>query len=281
MIHHLWKEADRGRLHGLIVVISTGAYLGYIHLAAPWDWISFYFRYLWLFLFAIVCSIAYRKWKASSGRTRGVHTWGELLAGLLFLGLFVSCIRGYFYSEKPVHLEFPLQEGWYYIGQGGNSPLVNYHNTHETQKYALDIVALNFAGTRAVGIYPSRLERYEIFGHTVYSPCEGIVQMAVDGLPDLSPPEADRSQPAGNHLVLRCEDVEVALAHFQQGSVMVSEGDTVVAGQPLAKVGNSGNTSEPHLHIHATRVEGGSSAGEPVPILFNGRFPVRNMIFRR
>ena len=40
------------------------------------------------------------------------------------------------------------------------------------------------------------------------------------------------------------------LSHFRQGSVVVAVGDTVVAGQLLGKCGNSGHSSEPHLHYH-------------------------------
>ncbi|MGB3306700.1 MAG: M23 family metallopeptidase [Thermomicrobiales bacterium] len=57
--------------------------------------------------------------------------------------------------------------------------------------------------------------------------------------------------PAGNHVVLQTADGEfVFLAHMQKGSVRVSEGDTVRSGDLLGLVGNSGNTSKPHLHIH-------------------------------
>ena len=40
------------------------------------------------------------------------------------------------------------------------------------------------------------------------------------------------------------------MAHFKQGSIVVSIGDSVVKGQELGKAGNSGSSSEPHLHYH-------------------------------
>ena len=53
----------------------------------------------------------------------------------------------------------------------------------------------------------------------------------------------------GNHVTIRGADGVYALvAHLKQGSVLVAEGDTVVAGQPIAACGNTGNTSEPHVH---------------------------------
>lgn len=54
----------------------------------------------------------------------------------------------------------------------------------------------------------------------------------------------------GNHLVLDLGDgTYAAYAHLQRGSLIVREGDRVRAGQPIARCGNSGNSSEPHLHF--------------------------------
>ncbi len=97
------------------------------------------------------------------------------------------------------------------------------------------------------------LDRYPIFGATVHSPCDGAVVAAVDGRPDLIPPDTDREQLTGNHVVIACQGVSVLLAHFQNGSVGVQTGARVTNGQPLGRVGNSGNTSEPHLHLQAVR----------------------------
>jgi murein DD-endopeptidase MepM/ murein hydrolase activator NlpD len=54
----------------------------------------------------------------------------------------------------------------------------------------------------------------------------------------------------GNHVVLDLGDgVYAALAHLRRGSVRVRPGDRVAAGQQLAAWGNSGNSTEPHLHF--------------------------------
>jgi len=60
------------------------------------------------------------------------------------------------------------------------------------------------------------------------------------------------------------------MAHFQQGSITVSEGDVITAGSRIGSVGNSGNTTEPHLHIHAQTHIGKSTLldSDPLPILF-------------
>ena len=69
----------------------------------------------------------------------------------------------------------------------------------------------------------------------------------------------------GNHVTVRHSDGRYATyAHMQKGSVTVGAGDSVLPGQTLGKIGNTGNTSAPHLHFHIT--EGRSvlgSAGLP------------------
>lgn len=59
---------------------------------------------------------------------------------------------------------------------------------------------------------------------------------------------------------------------MQEGTVVVKEGESIQKGKPIGLVGNSGNTSEPHLHIHAEK------NGEGVPIHFNGRFLIKNSL---
>jgi hypothetical protein len=206
----------------------------------------------------------------------GSNTFLALFFGLLTVLAVQGVGSG---DQRAAELSFPLEGGVSYVAQGGNSSLLNYHNVDPAQRFALDVVKLNPAGTRAVGIYPSDPARYSVFGAEVRSPCDGEVTEAVDGHADLRPPEADRENLAGNHVVVRCaeEDVDVELAHMKEGSIAVKQGERVTEGGLLGGVGNTGNTSEPHLHIHAVRTGSGSVLkGEGVPILFDGRFLVRN-----
>lgn len=99
-----------------------------------------------------------------------------------------------------------------------------------------------------------------------------------DGQPDSRPPGQAPETLEGNHVILECRDVWILLAHMQRGSVRGVTGDSVGVGQPLGVVGNSGNSSEPHLHIHAQR-PGRADAplgGDPLPLTFGGRQLVRN-----
>jgi murein DD-endopeptidase MepM/ murein hydrolase activator NlpD len=139
--------------------------------------------------------------------------------------------------------DFPLKNGVYYVANGGSTIVVNVHNPAPAQRYALDIGKLN----------PQH---------------------------DLTPPQRDAVNLAGNYVFIHCQaqDVEVLLAHMMKGSIVVAVGELVQENQRLGLDGNSGNTSQPHLHIHATRNGPGGSHldGEAVPILFDGRFLVRN-----
>lgn len=150
-----------------------------------------------------------------------------------------------------------------------------FHRANPAQRYALDLVKLNRFGNRAGGLSPKSLTEYSIFGDTIYSPCEGIVIKAVDGFPDQIPHNVDTNNPAGNHVAMECKGIGVFIAHMMNGSLTVKQGEYVKDSQEIGKVGNSGNTIEPHLHIHAE-----DKSGKPIPILLDDRFLSMNDILK-
>jgi Peptidase family M23 len=284
-IYSLWRGRERSKSEWLVKALYTGAFVLYLFLVGNWAWLSYYLRYLILVVYLVAAAISYQKIAGLPLSGPGQHwDWrrtGSLLSLAIFAAMLAFAVRGHFYSREPVRLTFPLRDSRYLIWQGGNSGLLNYHITSRSQRYALDVLAINAAGRRALGIYPSAPGRYVIFGTTVYSPCDGTVLAVVDGLPDHMPPATDRQQPAGNHVVIGCSGAEVVLAHLQNGSLIVQAGDKVITGRRLGRVGNSANTSEPHLHIHAVSAgSGGVPAGEGIPMLFEGKFLVRNTVIR-
>lgn len=282
-LFQLWAMKEKNTFYWLLKVGYTGAFLLMVFVVGPWHWVSYHLRWVWVVLYAVAVAVSYRRHRGVPFRIQGgMRTWSDALSLALFLVIGVYALTGLRVSEPAVHLEFPLRDGTYYVGQGGNKPIINYHNAHRSQKYALDIVAIDRWGRRSVGWYPSDLEKYVIYGKSLYSPCDGTVTQAVDGFPDLKPPASDPQNTAGNHVVIHCHGVNVLLAHMQQGSVAVKEGDLVKAGTLIGAIGNSGNTSEPHLHIHAVRAESVESfSGVAVPIRFDGSFLVRNALVRK
>ncbi len=199
----------------------------------------------------------------------------QILLTVLFLPLSIYGISGYFIEDdiSAVNLSYPLEDGLYIVGHGGSNPIINYHNVSESQTYALDILKLNAIGIRAWGMYPKELERYAIYEDNLYSPCDGKVLKVDKAYQDMIPPQRGDGHPAGNHVIIECRNAEVTLAHMKENSIVVDSLDAVKVGDLLGKVGNSGNTSEPHLHIHAEK------EGKGIPIKFNGRFLVRNSLF--
>ena len=97
------------------------------------------------------------------------------------------------------------------------------------------------------------LADYEAYGREVVSPCSGLVIECVDDEPDQVPLSAGPCPGLGNHVRIDNGYEVIQLAHLRPGSVCVATGDRVKAGQRLGLVGNSGNSSEPHLHVHAER----------------------------
>ncbi|OOQ96677.1 peptidase M23 [Bacillus cereus] len=78
---------------------------------------------------------------------------------------------------------------------------------------------------------------------------------------------------AGNHIYLRLDETGtfLFLAHLKKGSIKVKEGQHVNEGEVLAQVGNSGSSSEPHLHIHHQRQDPSNTSmflTEGLPLYF-------------
>ena len=174
------------------------------------------------------------------------------------------------------HLSLPFNGTWW-VFWGGPTERQNYHVVAPDQRHAYDFVVWRFGAThRGAGTTNSD---YWAWGRTVLAPAAGRVVEAVDGVRDNRPQvQVENPQaPAGNHVVLDLGKREYALlAHFQKGSVRVRVGDRVQAGAVLGRTGNSGNSSEPHLHFHVQDRQAlfGSARGLPlafVDYLADGR----------
>lgn len=192
-------------------------------------------------------------------------------------------------ADRMVDLAFPLAGATFLIVNGGSDPSVNGHTktldatvprfrAWRGQSYGIDIVEVDRIGLRGDGVLPADPGAYRIYGAEVRAPCSGTVVSATNGLADMRVPEKDVAHLAGNHLILSCDDVDVVLGHLRSGSLKVAVGARVGAGDLLAEVGNSGNSDEPHLHMHAQEpgTYGEPMAGNPLPMRVGGRFLVRN-----
>jgi hypothetical protein len=125
---------------------------------------------------------------------------------------------------------------------------------YTAQRFAIDWEQMGPKDTIYEGD-PKKPESYFCYGKEIHAVADGKVIFAADGMPNQIPgnlPEGLQAEQAdGNHVIQELSPGHYALyAHMQPGSVRVKTGDVVKAGQVLGLVGNSGNTSAPHLHFH-------------------------------
>lgn len=105
------------------------------------------------------------------------------------------------------------------------------------------------------------LEDFYCFGLPVLSPAHGHVVRVRDYLADNPPGDVDVKNNWGNFILIRLDSgLHILLAHLQQGSVKVKEGDWIEPGRPLAACGNSGRSPQPHLHL---QVQHSAQLGSP------------------
>lgn len=159
-------------------------------------------------------------------------------------------------------LRLPFQGEWY-VFWGGRDIEQNYHARNPQQRYAYDFVMRREGSTHEGD--GAMNESYHCWGEPILAPAAGTVVTAVDEWADNRPGEMDPEHPPGNHVVIDHGNDEYSLlAHLQAGSVVVSAGDSVTAGDRVGLCGNSGNSSEPHLHFHLqTAPEFGEGRGLP------------------
>ncbi|WP_051096198.1 M23 family metallopeptidase [Streptomyces sulphureus] len=182
-----------------------------------------------------------------------------------------SSLRGR--NTRPVEISLPFTGRW--LIENSPARRVPSHGTDLFGgRYAIDFVGVD-ERHRTSGVSDWRTlfateppERFVAFGRPLLAPGGGTVVAVHDAEPDH---EARRSRVtlvpyalgqagrarrgvgavAGNHMVIALSEVDayVVLAHCKAGSVRVSPGQRVTAGQHVADCGNSGNSTQPHVHL--------------------------------
>lgn len=175
------------------------------------------------------------------------------LIGGLFIKPYVADM-----TPKPernsVKLILPFKDEWT-VFWGGDTREQNYHVDYVAQKNAFDIVIRDSNG-KSYLTHGKTNEDYYAFGKELIAPCDGEVVLVVDGIKDNVPGQMNAIYVPGNTVVIKVAANEYLLfAHFKQHSIVVKEGQKIKQGQLLGLCGNSGNSSEPHLHFHIQNVE--------------------------
>jgi hypothetical protein len=151
-------------------------------------------------------------------------------------------------------MQVPFKGEWS-VTWGGDTKELNYHVESVAQKNAFDILIRDSSGSTHNGD-GQKNEDYYAFGKELYAPCDGEVVLVVDGVKDNIPGTLNPVYVPGNTVIIKTNLDEYAFfAHFKQHSIVVKQGQKVKAGELLGLCGNSGNSSEPHLHFHLQNVE--------------------------
>ena len=161
-------------------------------------------------------------------------------------------------TEPSLAIRVPTDEPMKVVW-GGDAAAGNQHAITSDQRWAYDLVIEPYF-TRS-----TKLEDYGCYGVPVVAPIFGRIIESLDNEPEAKPATApnNRTAPLGNHVVIEPEaGGYLVIAHLKTGSVGVVTGDLVMEGQQLGECGNSGNTSEPHVHVHYQRQK-------PTEVAFN------------
>jgi Membrane proteins related to metalloendopeptidases len=151
-------------------------------------------------------------------------------------------------------LTLPFKGEWM-VMWGGDTKELNHHFESKAQKNAFDIIIKDKNGKsyKTDGITN---EDYYAFGREIIAPCNGEIVLVVDGIKDNKPGTLNPIYVPGNTVILRTDNNEyLFFAHFKQHTIKVTQEQKVIEGQLLGLCGNSGNSSEPHLHFHIQNVE--------------------------
>ncbi len=166
-------------------------------------------------------------------------------------------------STGPVLISAPLK-GDHWLAANGPSNTSGHRRAlipidgraTISQRFAIDWVKLGTEGKTYHGD-PLDNKNYYAYGSEALAVADGTVTEIKDGIPQNVPGVNSRAVPitletvAGNHVILDIGNGRYAFyAHLQPGSIRVKLGDKVHQGQVVGLVGNTGNSTEPHLHFH-------------------------------
>ncbi|HET7235084.1 MAG TPA: M23 family metallopeptidase [Actinomycetota bacterium] len=178
--------------------------------------------------------------------------------------------------DNPVVVDFPLRGEW----AAANTPAhkIPSHGTDQLgQRYAFDLVRiddrngfhLHPAGDVRAWVLGGRTRECYGWGQPVHAAFDGDVVEAVDGVAErqwlhvvrelalvlknavtFDPRKRGLDPLLGNHVIMRTGQTCALFAHLAPGTVAVRTGQTVRAGDPIGRVGHTGNSTAPHLHFH-------------------------------
>jgi murein DD-endopeptidase MepM/ murein hydrolase activator NlpD len=212
-----------------------------------------------------------------AGETAILFMWVELQEGQATPGSLTQTIQFYRLSDamqytreiqvnvrnsEPVKLAFPLKARRYATpGAPANDSYhrrtINYIDGqfYGSERYAIDFIGLDDGNRYRQGRQDANIDYYG-YQDIIYSATAGTVVSIVDTISENVPPNVPEVDPAnlyrafGNQVVVKAsEGVYVLYGHLVDSGSDLKVGDHVEVGQPLGRVGNSGNCDSPQLHL--------------------------------
>jgi hypothetical protein len=155
---------------------------------------------------------------------------------------------GFSSKRNETSLQLPFKGVWT-VMWGGDTRKLNHHFDWKAQHYAFDMLITDSTGSTHKSDGKSN-DDYYAFGKEIIAPCDGQIAEIADGVNDNVPGEMNGLEVAGNHVILKTAANEFILfGHLKRNSIRVTEDQRVKTGELLGLCGNSGNSSEPHLHF--------------------------------
>ncbi len=198
----------------------------------------------------------------------------KLVAGMIIVPLkYGKDIPNKDNMQSDIEFSLPFSGAWVVIN-GGVVKKISHSWDLPTQRYAYDFIKLDENANSFTGNFKAATS-YHCYGKEVLSPADGIVVEILSNQPDSiisvkGVADCTAKDIRGNYIIIKhAEDLYTILAHLKKDSICVKEGEHIFRGQRIALCGNSGNSSEPHLHFQVqTGISFFFSAG--VPIRFSG-----------
>jgi peptidase M23-like protein len=194
----------------------------------------------------------------------------------------------YLNYETITELELPFTNEWFVVW-GGHTLEENYHASLVDQRFAFDVVQIE-NGSTFMG-NGTQNEDYYCFADTLFAPGNGQVVEMENSIDENIPGETNTEKLFGNYVIIDHGNEEFSvLAHFMKNSIRVNVGDLVTQDQVIGLTGNSGNSTEPHLHYHLQN-KPSIGQGEGLPAQFRNYYaddvfvligePLRNQTIRK
>ncbi len=266
--HHVdyYRPKGRGRMRVRVVGIRAAKQGGVAEAWLPWD----------VLIGSLPTELAkvhllgnrkdWRNWVRvrvhSFDHARGVGTQAD--RGAAAASYFIQAKPGPLDHAYPVGSHRSAVTGWplrgtTFISQGAFTQF-----THKNQ-WAWDVVVVDpsMRRTKHWSARHAKMDDDFIWGAPIYSGTKGRVRKVVDEHPDRPRGQPGERDTANHVQVERGDRLVEVYVHTKLGSAKVREGQVVQEGQVLGAVGNSGNTTNAHLHIHVRDLN-----GKRVPVAF-------------